>query len=118
MSLVHTYFPKLRSWILSSITLAILPNNRQFGDVIHELLNSFFKRKLKISMTEENSFFICLQFMSFLGVRSWILSSMTPPIVPKNRYFGAVIHELLIFFLEEELKNLMKKTPSSYVFSS
>ena len=54
----------------------------------------------------------------FLGQRSWILSSMNPPTVTKNRQLDAVVHELLNLFSEQKLENLMKETHSFYVFSS
>ena len=77
-------FPGLRSWILGSVTLPILTNDRYFGAVIHQLLNFFSRQNLQNLMRETPSLY---DFSSqvFPGLRSWMLSSMTLPIVPNNR---------------------------------
>ena len=91
----------------------IEPNNRLFGAVIHEVFNSFLKQKLR-NLFGNGPLYMSPVYKSFFGLRSWILSSKTPPIVPNNRSFGAVIHEVLNSFSKQKLQNLMKKTPSLY----
>ena len=61
---------------------------------------------------------MCTGLKRFFGQCSWILSSMIPPNLLKNRYFDTVINALFNYSSKPNLKIFKKKTPPLIVYSS